>query len=222
MIRQLVSTELTALGDDEVDIRMSTGALGRGGHVLVPQGAELANYRANPIMLWQHDPGSPVGRAEGIRVNSDAIAARVTFAPAGVSPKADEIRGLVKSGIVNAVSVGFEPIDGVPLDPRRPHGGQRFTRWELLECSFVSVPADAGATVTARSAVRSAMPPAIRSIEPLYSGAKFRSWASSSSVLRATSATALTTPAWCAPPPAPAKSTRLRAAFWCSKFLPTN
>lgn len=152
MLRKVVPAEVqnAGLGDHEVEIRMSTGALGRDGHVLVPQGAELGNYRANPIILWQHDPGAPVGRAAAVAADADAITARVMFAPAGVSAKADEIRGLVKSGIINAVSVGFDPIDGEPLDPKRPRGGQRFTRWELLECSFVSVPADPGAQVTAR------------------------------------------------------------------------
>ena len=153
MLRKIVPAQVLqeGLGDDEVEIRMSTGALGRDGHVLVPQGAELANYRANPIMLWQHDPFSPVANADDIRADNDAIAAKVTFVPAGISAKADEVRGLVKSGFVRAVSVGFDPIDGEPLDPKRPRGGQRFTRWELLECSFVSVPADPGALVTARA-----------------------------------------------------------------------
>ena len=158
MLRKVVPAQVLqeGLGDDEVEIRMSTGALGRDGHVLVPHGAELANYRANPIILWQHDPGAPVGRASAISVvndpiGGDHIAARVNFAPAGISHKADEVRGLVKSGVVSAVSVGFDPIDGEPLDPKRPRSGQRFTRWELLECSFVSVPADPGAMVTARA-----------------------------------------------------------------------
>ena len=65
--------------------------------------------------------------------------ARALFRPTGISPKADEVRGLVKNGIVSGVSVGFDVLDGEPLDPKQPHGGQRFTKWELLECSFCSV-----------------------------------------------------------------------------------
>ena len=151
MIRKLVQTQVTEIGDDEVEVVMSTGAIARDGHILVPGGADLAQYRANPVVLWQHDPCQPVGTAEGVRVDGDKIVARIRFAPLGVSEVADRTRGLVKSGVIGAVSVGFDPTEGEPLDPARPRGGQRFTGWELLECSFVSVPADTGAVVTARA-----------------------------------------------------------------------
>jgi HK97 family phage prohead protease len=151
MLRKLIRAEFNQLGDDEVEVVMSTAALARDGHILVPQGCRLENYRANPIILWSHDPDKPLGNSENIEVGQDQIRARVRFAPLGISRKADEIRGLTKAGVIRAVSVGFDPIEGEPLDPKRPRGGQRFTDWELLELSFVSVPADAGALVTARS-----------------------------------------------------------------------
>lgn len=151
MVRTLVSAQVSALGDDEVEVCMSTASLARDGHILVPQGCILDNYRANPIWLWQHDPEHPIGTACNVQIRNNAITARVRFAPLGISKKADEIRGLVKSGVVRGVSVGFEPLDGVALDPKRPYGGMRFTSWELLECSFCSIPVDTEATVTARA-----------------------------------------------------------------------
>jgi HK97 family phage prohead protease len=173
MIRQFVRADITPVGDDEVEVVMSTGTIARDGHILVPGGADLASYRANPIVLWQHSPEEPVGRAEGVRVEGDKIIARIRFAPLGVSHVADRIRGLVKSGIITTVSVGFEPKESEPLDPAKPRGGQRFTAWELLECSFVSVPADTGAIVTARAhgaeapnLETAAMPTANRSVTP--------------------------------------------------------
>jgi HK97 family phage prohead protease len=151
IIRRLMPGDVKALGDDEVEAILSTDVLARDGHVLVPEGADLANFRRNPIILWQHMPTEPVGRAENIEVKGNKIVAKIRFAPAGVSPTADQIRGLVKSGIITTMSVGFEVRDSVPLDPSRPRGGQRITSWEPIECSFVSCPADTGAVVTARA-----------------------------------------------------------------------
>ncbi len=149
--RFTLAPEIRALGDDEVEVVMSTAMMARDGHVLVPTGCRLANYRANPIVLWQHDAGEPVGRCEEISTTTAGVVGRVRFAPAGISATADMVRGLVKSGILGAVSVGFDPLKGEPLNPAKPRSGQRFTDWELLELSFVSVPADTGAIVTARA-----------------------------------------------------------------------
>lgn len=153
MIRQACATSIRALGnnDNECEAVLMTDSLARDGHIIDPAGMLLANYQRNPIVLWQHQPGFPVGTASGITRYSDRIAARITFAPAGVSSTADEVRGLVKNGVVTAMSIGFDVLDADPLDPKKPRGGMRITRSELLECSFVSVPADPGATVTARA-----------------------------------------------------------------------
>lgn len=151
MIRKLVRAQINQLGDDEVEVVMSTASLARDGHILIPQGCRIDNYRANPIVLWSHDPDKPVGNAENAAVTGEQISARVRFAPLGISRKADEIRGLVKAGVIRTVSIGFDPIEMEPLDPKKPRGGQRISDWELLEMSFVSVPSDTGAVVTARA-----------------------------------------------------------------------
>lgn len=150
MLRRVLPASVTVLGEDEVEIVMSTATLARDGHILVPEGCLLENYRRNPIQLWQHDANIPVGTNENIRVTPTAITALSRFAPLGISQKADEVRGLVKAGIVKTVSISFEILESEPLDPKRPRGGQRATKWELFECSWVTVPADVNAVVTAR------------------------------------------------------------------------
>lgn len=158
MMRQLVAAEINQLDEDEIEVVMSTAVLARDGHILMPGGCVLDNYRANPIVLWSHNPDLPIGNAPEIVVEADKIRARIRFAPLGISAKADEVRGLMKSGVVRAVSVGFNPIDGEALNPAKPRGGQRFTSWELLELSAVSVPSDPDALVTARANGDTAMP----------------------------------------------------------------
>src|SRR5581483_4320456 len=152
MIRKLVPAQVKVLADDEIEVRMSTGIRARDGHVLIPQGVQLDNYKRNPVVLWDHDVSAPpVGRSEEIRVEQDEIVSRVKFPPAGISARADEIRGLTKAGFINGVSVGFDPIDGDPIEPAKPRAGMRFNVWELLEFSFCCVPVDTEALVTARS-----------------------------------------------------------------------
>src|SRR5581483_7516075 len=155
MLRTLLPAQVKTIGDDEVEVRMSTASRARDGHVLMPRGAQLANYKRNPVFLWNHDVDlPPVGRSEDIRVDGEQIVTRVRFPPTGISARADEIRGLTKAGFINGVSVGFDPIDGDPIEPTKPRAGMRFTVWDLIECSFCCVPVDAGALVTARSQER--------------------------------------------------------------------
>jgi HK97 family phage prohead protease len=140
------------LGEDEVAGIAISGDLGRDGDVWCPGGIDLTNYKANPIVLRGHNPDYVVGSAVAIGlVNANEIGVRIKFAPPGVSDVADECRGLVKSGVLKGISAGIDPTEIEPLDPKRPYGPMRVVRAELLELSFVPIPASATALVTARS-----------------------------------------------------------------------
>ena len=154
ILRRLAQVDSSAaVGTLEVDVVVCTAtADALDGDVWVIPGIDLERFRAHPIVLWDHDTGQPIGRACNLRASPSALKARVTFPPEGASPKADEIRSLVKAGIITGVSAGIIPIEVEPLDPRNPRGGRRIVRSELLEFSIVAVPADAAAGVTARSA----------------------------------------------------------------------
>ena len=128
----------------------SDGSLDRMGDVLDPFGAQLANFKRNPVVLAQHDQGAPIARCVSIGVEGNQVLALVEFPPEGISPKADEYCRLVKAGIISAVSVGFIPIEWKPISG----AGNWFTSWELLELSLVSVPANQSALITERSVSR--------------------------------------------------------------------
>lgn len=143
---------LEPLAEREVGVVASTAQLGRDGHIVEPSGIDLTAYRKNAIVLWSHSPEDPVGVTTAIGVRDGALAARIEFAPLGISALADQCCSLVKAGVVKAVSIGFQPLQSVPIDRNDPRAGRHITSAELLEISFVSIPADTGALVVERAA----------------------------------------------------------------------
>ncbi len=147
--RQALPTETNVLADRrQVRVVCSTPEVGRDGIVLISEGVDLSSYKTNPVVLWQHDADRPVARAIQIGVSGGSLEALVQFPDEGISPKADEVYGLIRSGVINAVSVGIDPLqvdDG-------SEGGQRIVKAEMLEFSFVSIPAVRGALITERAA----------------------------------------------------------------------
>jgi HK97 family phage prohead protease len=140
-----------SLNDREIRVVASDRTVDRIGDVMEPGGCKLDNFRNNPIVLANHDPDQPLGTAEA-EIKSDRLEALITFAPPGLSKMADEWCGLCKAGILGAMSVGFSPIEF----ERIKEGGLRYTKWELLELSVVSVPANPNAIIVARDARRAA------------------------------------------------------------------
>jgi HK97 family phage prohead protease len=141
-----VTKFLGAVGERQIRVIASDATPDRMGDVLEPGGCQLDDFRRNPIMLAQHDSNQPIGSWPSIQVNGGRLEALGEFAPEGVSELADEYCRLAKAGILRAVSVGFMPISYEPLRG----GGLRFTKWDLVELSLVSVPANPNALVIER------------------------------------------------------------------------
>lgn len=122
-----------------------------------------------PLLLAHDRDTMPIGRVERLEKTlvdgRKVLLAHARIAPEGVSPEADRAYGLLKAGVLQDVSVGFDPKEIDPVkDPEErkrlglPAGGFVFTRQALLELSVVSVPANQNATVLA---VRSDNRPAL-------------------------------------------------------------
>jgi HK97 family phage prohead protease len=135
----------------QVKVTVSTESLGRDGLIVVTDGIDLSDYRRNSVVLWDHDPAQPVARAISIAPAAGNLVALAQFPAEGVSPKADEVYGLIREKIVNAASIGFDPIEAEPIDPKDPWNGQRITKCSLLEFSFVAIPALQDALITERA-----------------------------------------------------------------------
>lgn len=136
---------------DGMEFVLSDATVDRYGDIIDPAGWDLKWFKKNPIALFGHSNGFPIGTWANVRVEGGKLMARLVFAAAGTSARIDELRGLVEQGILRAVSVGFRPLTAEPIDSTKPYGPQRYTKQELLETSLVSVPANPAALAVAKS-----------------------------------------------------------------------
>lgn len=147
----LDSASLTLADQRQVTVICSTGDPDRTGDIIVQNGIDLTAYRKNPVVLWGHSADVPIARAIDINVKAGKLQATVQFPPEGEDEDSDWVYGKIKAGIVNATSVGFIPRDYEPLNPKEPWSGYKFKTSELLEFSFVSIPANSGCLIVGRS-----------------------------------------------------------------------
>lgn len=140
-----------AANGDGMEFVLSDATVDRYGDIVEPDGWDLRNFKKNPIALFGHSSGFPIGTWENLRVEGGKLIGRLKLAALGTSARIDELIRLVEQGILRAVSVGFRPIDSDPIDPKQPWGAQRYKKQELLETSLVSVPANPSAIALAKS-----------------------------------------------------------------------
>jgi HK97 family phage prohead protease len=135
------STTVEPLGERKMGFVISTAAVDRDGDTVDPKGWDLGSYTKNPVVLWAHDYAQPpVGKAVNIQATKDGLRADVEFLPQGMSPFADMIHDMCKTGFLNATSVGFRGMEADPAKDRK--GGYDFKKQELLEFSIVPVPSN--------------------------------------------------------------------------------
>lgn len=140
--------EAKVLGDRQIETIASTATLDRERDRILASAWKLDAYRTNPVILWSHSYHEPpIAVCRSIGVVNGQLKTVDEFPPRGVYPFADQVYDLVKAGVIKAKSVGFRPRAATP----NADGGVDFTDCELLEHSYVSVPANPEALVTAKS-----------------------------------------------------------------------
>lgn len=114
--------------------------------IVEPKGAE---YKLPLPLLWQHDSGQPIGNVVRARLTSGGIEVAMRLAqvdePGRLKDRIDEAWQSIKSGLVRGLSIGFRALESARL----PSAATHFLRWEWLELSVVTIPANAEATITA-------------------------------------------------------------------------
>lgn len=149
-----VSTE--DIGERSVLFTISKEVVDRDGDILRASGVDFSNYMKNPVFLSFHNSREfPLGKVTKFWVEGNEVKAVVYFPtleelatdPNNASEKAklvDFCYCCYKTGMLNAVSVGFIPIEWIETD-----NGYDILKWELLEFSAVAVPANQDAIAQA-------------------------------------------------------------------------
>lgn len=119
---------------------ISTSSLDRDSDRLDPQGCITENYVKNPVVLVDHKwtTDSIVATNINIEIGKDEIIAISQFPPDGELKLSDDIFKKISNKLINAVSVGFRPLEY----EKNAEGGYNIISWELLEYSFVAIPAN--------------------------------------------------------------------------------
>jgi HK97 family phage major capsid protein/HK97 family phage prohead protease len=141
--------EIKSLDNDQRVIEgiASTPTPDRIGDIMNPLGAKFALPMP---LLWQHDSKSPIGQVMWAEARETGIPFRAKIAnvtePGRLKDRLDEAWQSIKSGLVRAVSIGFNAAsDKVKL---LKGGGLQYDEWSWLELSAVTIPANAEASIT--------------------------------------------------------------------------
>lgn len=130
---------------------MSSAKVDRVGDVIDQAGWELAEFEKNPVMLYEHDHGEPVGIWRGVKVEGGELTGEPVWHPEEINPFAARLAKLYAGGWLKAFSVGFRVKEAEPI----PGGmGWLIKRAELYECSCVTIPANTDALLKAAPGAR--------------------------------------------------------------------
>lgn len=148
MERAYAFIEIKSIDEDARIIEgiASTPTTDRMGDIVEPKGAE---FKLPLPLLWQHQHDAPIGHVTWAKPNANGIPFKATIErvsePGKLKDRLDEAWQSIKIGLVRAVSIGFKSIERAFMDEGN---GIRFIRWEWLELSAVTIPANAEATIT--------------------------------------------------------------------------
>lgn len=132
---------IKSFDEDEGVIRgiATTPKTDRDGDIVEPKGASFS--LPLPLLL-NHDPNQPIGHVTEATI-TDAGIEVVARVAKDVTARISEVWQLIKSGLISGFSIGFRADEWEPIST-----GYKFTRWNWLELSAVTIPANPDAGIT--------------------------------------------------------------------------
>jgi HK97 family phage prohead protease len=150
MLRRAYSLlEVKSFDDDRRELTgiATTPTPDRVGDIVEPKGAV---FKLPIPLLWQHDSMKPIGHVTHAKVSSAGIQIKAKLEkisePGTLKDRLDEAWQSIKIGLVRGLSIGFTPLEQSQIKDTYSY---RFTSWEWLELSPVTIAANAEATIQA-------------------------------------------------------------------------
>lgn len=135
---------------------LTDATLDRHSERILPEGVDLKDFKANPVMFYNHmrsgngffgaeDGPRPIGIWKNIRRAAGQIKADAWIHTA--SDYARDIGQLIRDGVIKAASVGIQVLAVSDADEDKVKGQKGFTitKSKMLECSIVDIPANPAA-----------------------------------------------------------------------------
>jgi hypothetical protein len=128
-----------------IEIIASSTTYDRHGQIVNVEGISIDNFVQNPVMMFGHGWSDrfadfPVATFENVRIEGGKLIGTPKFIEG--DEDSQKVKNAVEKGALRAVSIGFIPEE---------IEGNMITKSELLEVSFVAVPANPEALITLKS-----------------------------------------------------------------------
>lgn len=119
----------------------STPSTDRTGDIVEPKGA---TFSLPFPLLSQHDHSSPIGEVTSAIVTDKGIEIEAVIPKNSGLGYVDKAWLQIKSGLVRGLSIGFRALEAVPTKNKK---GVHFTKYEIIELSAVTIPANQDASI---------------------------------------------------------------------------
>lgn len=124
----------------------------RDGDVVVPEGAV---FELPIALLFNHDQNQPIGHVIEATVTKSGIEIVAQVAK-NATAKIAEIWQMIKAGLVKGFSVGFRALEAEPIET-----GFKFSKWQWLELSAVTIPANTQAAIQVVKSITTEVSPSM-------------------------------------------------------------
>lgn len=107
----------------------------RGGDIINKDAWNVDNFKKNAIILFNHDKNQPIGKAIAVEPREEGLYIKAKIS-GSADPGISKVRDLIKEGVLNAFSVGFDSTN----ETKSADGYNEIKAAELFEVSVVSIP----------------------------------------------------------------------------------